>query len=269
MSGTEALSPEKQRQILRGAGLVFAREGYEGASMSRIAGEAGVSKGTLYNYFAGKADLFAAFVEEECSRTIAAMFDACDDGVDPETALARIGEQMVRMIVSPTGLTIFRVTVSEAAKFPELARTFYEAGPARATGHMADWLTRQTLAGRLAVEDPRFAAEQFLALCQTQLGMLCRLQLLAAPSDAEVGRVVASSIAMFLRTYAAPPSRQAETPPLSHSVSLAVSQARARPGAQAAAPAGAQPELLAGAQPGLAAGSHAGAPPGPSSGGQA
>ncbi len=204
MSGTEVLSPEKERQILRGAGMVFAQEGYEGASMSRIAAEAGVSKGTLYNYFAGKADLFAAFVNEECSRKIAALFDGADDDTDPEAALHRIGERMVRMIVSPTGLTIFRVTMSEAAKFPDLARMFYEAGPARATGHMADWLTRQTLAGRLAVEDARFAADQFFALCQTRLGMLCRLQLLATPTDAEVERVVASSVAMFLRTYAAP-----------------------------------------------------------------
>lgn len=204
MSGTEALSPEKERQILRGAGTVFAQEGYEGASMSRIAAEAGVSKGTLYNYFAGKADLFAAFVNEECSRKISALFDGVDDDADPEAALHRIGERMVRMIVSPTGLTIFRVTMSEAAKFPDLARMFYEAGPARATGHMADWLARQTLAGRLAVDDARFAADQFLALCQTRIGMLCRLQLVTTPSDAEVERVVASSVAMFLRTYAAP-----------------------------------------------------------------
>lgn len=254
MSGTEALSPEKQRQILRGAALVFAQEGYEGASMSRIAVEAGVSKGTLYNYFAGKADLFAAFVEEECTRTIAAMFDAADDRADLEVALRRIGERMVRMIVSPTGLTIFRVTMSEASKFPELARTFYEAGPGRATGHMADWLTRQTLAGRLVVDDSRFAAEQFFALCQTRLGMLCRLQLLAGPSDAEIERVVASSVAMFLQTYAAPAAagRQPEARPMSHSVPKAVPQGRTQAGAQC----GAQPRLPAAAQ----AGARPGAP---------
>lgn len=254
MSGAEVLSPEKQRQILRGAGLVFAQEGYEGASMSRIAAEAGVSKGTLYNYFAGKADLFAAFVDEECSRTIAAMFDAADDGADPETALARIGEQMVRMIVSPIGLTIFRVTVSEASKFPELARTFYEAGPARATGHLADWLTRQAQAGRLVVDDARFAAEQFFALCQTRLGTLCRLQLLATPSDAEVERVVASSVAMFLQTYAAPGAaeRQVEVRSASQCVPRAVSQGRAQPGPQG----GTQPRLPAAAQAGARPGAR-------------
>jgi len=229
MSGTETLSPEKERQILRGAALVFAQEGYEGASMSRIAAEAGVSKGTLYNYFAGKADLFAAFVNEECSRKIAALFDGADDGTDPEAALRRIAEQMVRMIVSPTGLTIFRVTMSEASKFPDLARMFYDAGPARATGHMADWLTRQTLAGRLVVDDARFAADQFFALCQTRLGMLCRLQLVTTPTDVEVERVVSSSVAMFLRTYAAPEAGM----PLSQSIPRAGARPGPSPGGQA------------------------------------
>ena len=37
MSESELLSPEKQEQILRGAASVFAEDGYEGASMSRIA----------------------------------------------------------------------------------------------------------------------------------------------------------------------------------------------------------------------------------------
>ena len=250
MSGVEVLSPEKERQILRGAGTVFAQEGYEGASMSRIAAEAGVSKGTLYNYFDGKADLFAAFVEEECTRRIAALFGVADDGASPEAALRRIGEQMVRMIVSPTSMTIFRVTMSEAAKFPELARTFYDAGPARATGHMADWLTRQTAAGCLVVDDPRFAAEQFFALCQTRLGMLCRLQLLATPSDAEVERVVSSSVAMFLRTYAAPmaPGGLAEARSMTRFVTGALPQC--------ISPGDASPCL------------RATAPPGPSSGNQ-
>ena len=42
MEVNAALSPEKRRQILAGAATVFAADGYEGASMSRIAAVAGV-----------------------------------------------------------------------------------------------------------------------------------------------------------------------------------------------------------------------------------
>src|ERR1700736_3788986 len=55
----------KRRQILDGARRVFLDLGFDGASMGEIARSAGVSKGTLYVYFADKHRLFEAIVEEE------------------------------------------------------------------------------------------------------------------------------------------------------------------------------------------------------------
>ena len=45
--------------ILAAARKVFARKGYEGATMADIAREAGVAAGTVYLYYASKTDLFA------------------------------------------------------------------------------------------------------------------------------------------------------------------------------------------------------------------
>jgi TetR/AcrR family transcriptional regulator, mexJK operon transcriptional repressor len=201
---TEGLSPEKRAVILTGAASVFAEDGYEGASMSRIAARAGVSKGTLYNHFESKADLFAAYVESECSRKLAYVFDAAAESRDdPASVLGSIGMRMLEMVLSPTGLTIYRMVVSEAGKFPELAETFYEAGPARSIRHMACWLREQTKAGRLSVQDPEFAAEQFFALCQTRLALRRKLQMQDEPGPGAVRRVVDAAVAMFLRTYGA------------------------------------------------------------------
>src|ERR1700747_1895688 len=55
----------KRRQILEGARKIFMDLGFDGASMGEIAKAAGVSKGTLYVYFADKSALFEAIVEEE------------------------------------------------------------------------------------------------------------------------------------------------------------------------------------------------------------
>src|SRR4030081_845199 len=57
----------KRRQILDGARKVFMDLGFDGASMGEIARSAGVSKGTLYVYFADKNRLFEAIVERKCS----------------------------------------------------------------------------------------------------------------------------------------------------------------------------------------------------------
>ncbi len=201
MLETEPLSPEKQEQILRGAASVFAEDGYEGASMSRIAARAGVSKGTLYNYFGGKAEMFAAWMSLECTQFLTYVFDASASDNSSEAVLGEIGRRMLRMMISKAGTTIHRMAISEAQKFPELARAFYDAGPARATKHMAAWLVTQTAAGHLNIDDPEFAAQQFFALCQTRLGLLRNCGMLGDVGESDIARVVDSAVAMFLCYY--------------------------------------------------------------------
>lgn len=51
---------ETRDRVLRGAGSVFARLGYDGASIAEIASAAGLSSGAIYAHFGSKAALFAA-----------------------------------------------------------------------------------------------------------------------------------------------------------------------------------------------------------------
>ncbi len=201
MDMSDGLGPEKRGQILGGAAIVFAADGYEGASMARIAAVAGVSKGTLYNYFDSKAALFTAYVGEKCDQYLGHVFDGANHDGDPAAVLRGIGKRMVQMMLSDIGLAIYRVVIAEAAKFPDLARGFFESGPARAIGFMADWLEEETRRGRLSVPDPAFAAEQFFNLCQTRLVLRRKLEMLPDPPESDIDRVVEASIAMFLQTY--------------------------------------------------------------------
>jgi|tagenome__1003787_1003787.scaffolds.fasta_scaffold20795304_2 AcrR family transcriptional regulator len=50
--------------LLAAAARVFAREGFNGASIETIAEEAGYSHGAVYSNFAGKEELFIALAEE-------------------------------------------------------------------------------------------------------------------------------------------------------------------------------------------------------------
>lgn len=201
---SEALSPEKRDQILRGAATVFAAEGYEGASMSRIAQEAGVSKGTLYNHFQGKAEMFGAWVEIECAQNLATLFADADDDAEPAEMLRGLGRRMIAMMLSRTGETIYRVIVSEAGKFPELARVFFESGPSRSIASLSRLLADATARRRLAIPDPDFAAEQFFALCQTRIVMRRKFHIRFDVSKAEIDHIVEEAVRMFLNTYGIP-----------------------------------------------------------------
>src|SRR3569833_1997540 len=57
---------QRRELILDVAQEVFLEEGFANASMSVIAARLGGAKGTLYNYFKSKEDLFNAYVERRC-----------------------------------------------------------------------------------------------------------------------------------------------------------------------------------------------------------
>src|SRR5262245_55358190 len=62
-----SLSPlrsRRRRRILDSAQRTFLRDGFHATTMERVAEDAGVSKQTLYNYFADKQDLFASLIED-------------------------------------------------------------------------------------------------------------------------------------------------------------------------------------------------------------
>ena len=201
MADQELRSPEKERQILDGAAAAFSRDGYEGASMSGIAAAAGVSKGTLYNYFDGKKALFTAFVQRECTEKLLLAFDEVDSEAPIQTTLLRVGRRIMDMLLSETGLAIYRMVVAEARKFPELAEAFHEAGPRRALDRMTALIADQASGGQLSVEDPGFAAEQLFALVQSRVIMQRRMGLVATVTEAEIDRVVREAVRLFLRGY--------------------------------------------------------------------
>ncbi|MFP5240156.1 MAG: TetR/AcrR family transcriptional regulator, partial [Acidobacteriota bacterium] len=53
------IPPDKQRRVLEEASSEFARHGFLGASMNRLAARLGIAKGSIFKYFGSKEGLFA------------------------------------------------------------------------------------------------------------------------------------------------------------------------------------------------------------------
>jgi AcrR family transcriptional regulator len=64
----EKMEPDRRQRLLRAAAKEFVSEGFEKASLGRIAEGAGVSKAALYYYFEDKADLYATVVRAAWER---------------------------------------------------------------------------------------------------------------------------------------------------------------------------------------------------------
>ena len=72
MSRISRSSQEKvRRRLLETAATSFARHGFDAANIDQIAVAAGVAKGTVYNYFQSKEQLFGAVLSEAARRAVA------------------------------------------------------------------------------------------------------------------------------------------------------------------------------------------------------
>jgi len=191
----------KRRQILDGARKMFMDFGFDGASMGEIAKAAGVSKGTLYVYFADKCALFEAMVEEETVEQGNVAFNL-DPARDVPTTLHEFGEAYIAMICRPGGGSAIRTVMAIAERMPEVGRRFYERVLEKTINRLALYLEAHVAQGELAIDDCEFAASQFMLMCQASLFLPFIFQAAPAPSPDRIKEVVTSAVRMFLAAYA-------------------------------------------------------------------
>jgi TetR/AcrR family transcriptional regulator, mexJK operon transcriptional repressor len=190
----------KRQQILDGAATLFLHNGYEGTSMSQVAREAGVSKGTLYNYFDCKAQLFSALIEAVAETKLRNVYERIhSDDLDCATTLQRVAEAMIRTLLQPDSMMLYRIIVAEARKFPLLADIFWQRAFGVSISTLADWIANRAARGELVVDDPVFAAEQFFMLCQTRIVQRHRFELPVDKSDAAIKTVARITSDSFMK----------------------------------------------------------------------
>ena len=188
--------------ILDVAEEVFVEQGFAAASMSEIAARLGGSKGTLYNYFKSKDELFEAYVQRRCVLNLERIYDMPAGGERMEDALARVGRAYLQRVLSEENLSHFRLIVAESERSPEIGRMFYEAGPGRGARRLSEWMARWTKEGRIEAEDPQLAAHQFTGLVQNHYFKLRLCNAIPELTDEQVEAEVAAAIRTFKRAYA-------------------------------------------------------------------
>lgn len=132
MKQVDALSPRKKpRQersratvdaIVEAAARVFAERGFAGGSTNRIAEQAGVGIGSLYEYFPNKESILVAVAERHLDRMLAdvdRMLEAAESGdLSLEALIGRFVEAMLSVHERDPGLN--HVVLGEAPHPPEL-----------------------------------------------------------------------------------------------------------------------------------------------------
>lgn len=193
-------SDAKRRQIHSAAIELFARHGYEGTSMDKVAEAARVSKQTVYSHFAGKDELFRAAVQQLCDAMgLPGDLDARGRPLRP--LLTDLGRSFLALLTSPEAIQLYRLVLGSAGAHPEVGRMLYEAGPRTFIARLAALLEQRAGRGEIAIAEPELAAAQFFSMLRGELHMRVALGVQAALGRKELERYVDACVAVFLRGH--------------------------------------------------------------------
>lgn len=133
----------------------FNERGFAATKLNDVAKRAGVTKGTVYLYFASKEDLFKAAVRESLLPRIDHLLAGATAGLDdPAETIRRVLLTFVEEVLpTPAGI-IPKLIISEAQNFPELARFYHDEVISRVRSLLTDVIRRGVAAGRFRPVDP-------------------------------------------------------------------------------------------------------------------
>jgi AcrR family transcriptional regulator len=120
----EQLIEARRNQILDAAAAVFAEKGFHRATTKEIAKTAGVSEGTIYNYFANKADLLIGIMTRLAElETLDEELMGALQGDVHDFFIAMFRHRMGRI---QQGQEMLQAVLPEVMVNPELRERFYQ-----------------------------------------------------------------------------------------------------------------------------------------------
>jgi AcrR family transcriptional regulator len=148
-------------RILRAAGDVFARVGFDAASLEEIASVASVGIATVFRHFGDKDGLVTAFLDALPARRAAreAMATASED---VRRDLERLAERM--LIGMRDDEAVVRLLILETLRGSPLLGRVRAKSPTRMVTVLTNLLREHVQAGRLREVEPRVLAQAFAGM---------------------------------------------------------------------------------------------------------
>jgi TetR/AcrR family transcriptional repressor of mexJK operon len=150
--------------LIETAGELFLKNGYTKVSLESIARAAHVAVRTIYVKFGGKAGLLNAVLASRRDR----FFNMHDMEIDQRPVREIIDDfarRLLELLLAPEAINMQRVVIAEAPRNPELAQTFYEAGPQLTRDMLDRFFARPDIRAQLRPDVPLELLSQHLLNC--------------------------------------------------------------------------------------------------------
>lgn len=197
-------SARKRRAVVEAATALFLQHGYPGTSMDQIAAAAGVSKPTVYRFFADKEQLFTEIVLgplDQAGQPFRDRLAALAATTRLTADLRQVARDYLATVVQPRVLQLRRLVIGASPYLPEVARTYYERAPEPTLQALAGCFGQLAARGLLRISDPAAAAAHFAYLV---LGRALDKSLFCGDAPftaAELSAQADAGVAVFLAAY--------------------------------------------------------------------
>ena len=135
---------EREAQILDAATKVFANKGFRAATTKEIAAEAGVSEGTIYNYFDSKYDLLIAMSQRLALESLQQLDDLPPEE-DVQAYITALVTDRFDMLVKH--MDLIRALMPEVLVDDDLRQAYVEQVLSPALSYLGQYIESRTKAG--------------------------------------------------------------------------------------------------------------------------
>jgi TetR/AcrR family transcriptional repressor of mexJK operon len=182
--------------LLDAAERRFLAQGYGATSIEQIALDVGATKRTIYAKFGDKAGLFSAMAKRVVERRRARLSGEFAGGT-VDARLTNFGMQLIELALAPDVLSLHRVIVAEAHRFPEIVLLVDELAAQGVRRRLAEIIAAEAAGGALVVADAGLAADLLIGMilnAAVHAGLLGRGSVAAS----RPARWVRAAVSVFL-----------------------------------------------------------------------
>lgn len=208
---------DTKENILHAALRLFARDGYEAASVSDIAGELGITKGALYKHYKSKRDIFDNIVERMYQMDVerAKKYEMPEETFDRSpsayrnTAVDNIKvfiEAQFHFLTEDEFTSNFRKMLTlEQYRNPEITELYQKCLVSGPVSYMEDLFREMMEQGIWSKSDPKQLALEFYAPFYLLLSISDTM-----PDKKEAAKLLSAHIERFIEKNSAPRDKRSK-----------------------------------------------------------
>lgn len=204
VSKREGQLENRRQRFVEVAEHLFLEHGFAGTSVNEVVRFAGGSLTTLYAEFGTKDELFEAVM----NRRVVTLFNELESGKirspDIRTELLQLGAQIQGHTLSERSLAFYRLAIHEGPKFPSVRKAILINGLKGYLRQLGNYFAAHARDGRLRIDNPETAAEDFLTLVQGQQRTIAACGDVARISRKQRDDHLEHVVDAFMRIYPAP-----------------------------------------------------------------